>query len=95
MNRRRALSALLAGCLLLLACGRYRHAVGPDQGHFVAVQHGQRYHRADCSVLRKVRGRRLLYYKSGDDAYKDGFTPCHVCHPERASEPAAASPSPQ
>jgi methylphosphotriester-DNA--protein-cysteine methyltransferase len=85
---RRALIAILASGLMLLACGRYRHAVGPDTGHFVAIQHGQRYHRPECSVVHKARGRSLLYYRSGDDAYKDGFTPCRICHPERPANAA-------
>jgi len=91
---RRALTAVLIGAMLV-ACGRYRHAVGPDEGHFVALQHAQRYHRPDCSVLKKARGRRLLYYKTGDDAYKDGFSPCHICHPDRPDAAGSAGEAPQ
>lgn len=81
----RALGALLLLLLVaILACNlRFRHAVGPDEGRFVASKTGQTYHRPDCTLGKRIARRRLLYYKTGDDAYKDRFTPCRVCHPER------------
>jgi len=49
----------------------------------VASRHGERYHTLDCKLARRIHRRQLLYYRTGDDAYKDGFIPCRVCHPER------------
>jgi hypothetical protein len=84
----RARRIALAVCVVLLAaaCSRYSHAVGPDAGKYVASMRGERYHRLDCAKARKIGRRQLLYYRTGDDAYKDGFTPCQVCHPERKDE---------
>jgi len=76
----------LALCLAAAAAacrGRFAHAVGPDQGRFVASRIGERYHRPECSLAKRIAPKHLLYYKSGDDAYADRFTPCQVCHPER------------
>ena len=71
------LAVLAAGCR-----GRFPHAVGPDQGRLVASRTGERYHRPECSLARRIAPRHTLYYRTGDDAYADGFTPCRVCRPE-------------
>ena len=76
---------VLALCLAaaVAACrARFPHAVGPDQGRLVASKTGERYHRPECSLARRIASKNLLYYRTGDDAYADGFTPCHVCRPE-------------
>ncbi len=85
-SRRRAVVLLLAACAatFVLACTRFRHAVGPDEGTFVASRTGSAYHLKTCPLARRIRHRHMLFYKSGDDAYKDGFTPCRVCHPDQA-----------
>jgi methylphosphotriester-DNA--protein-cysteine methyltransferase len=88
MTRRRAVLGLLALVLSVAACDlRYRHAVGPDQGKFVASRRGERYHTLDCRLAKRIHRRQVLYYRTGDDAYRDGFLPCRVCHPEKGSEP--------
>ena len=89
-----------AGCR-----GRFAHAVGPDEGRLVASKTGERYHRPECSLARRIASKNLLYYRTGDEAYADGFTPCQVCRPGalgRQAVPApgqdpqpAAPPSPQ
>ena len=84
---RRAFVALLAVALAAAACDlRHRHAVGPDEGKFVASRRGERYHTLECRLAKRIHRRQLLYYKTGDDAYKDGFMPCRVCHPERGGD---------
>jgi hypothetical protein len=92
--RRRQAAGLVALALCLAtvatACrGRFSHAVGPDQGRFVASRTGERYHRPECSLAKRIAPKHLLYYKSGDDAYADRFTPCQVCRPDRQVIPAA------
>jgi hypothetical protein len=74
----------LAVCLAAaaVACrGRFAHAVGPDEGRFVASKTGERYHRPECSLARRIAPKHLIYYRTGDDAYADGFTPCQICRP--------------
>ncbi len=86
VRRAAALAVLAAVALGLGACSRYRHAVGPDEGQLVASRHGNVYHSLDCGLVKRIKRRNLLYYRTGDDAYKDGFTPCRTCHPERKLE---------
>ncbi len=93
------LLALAAVTLLVEAaagCSKHRHAVGPDEGRFVASRLGEAYHTLECNVGKRIRRRNLLYYRSGIDAYKDGFSPCGTCHPERQPEqqPSAISDQP-
>jgi hypothetical protein len=88
----RRIAVLLIIALAAVACSRFRHAVGPDQGKLVASRTGQSYHRLDCSYAKHIHKRHRLYYKTGDDAYQDRFAPCERCHPEPAdgAPPAAA-----
>ena len=101
-GRRLATLALCLTAATAVACRtRFAHAVGPDEGRLVASKTGERYHRPECSLARRIASKNLLYYRTGDDAYADGFTPCHVCRPEAMGRQAvpeagqAASPSPR
>ncbi len=79
--------ALLA-LLVAAACTRFSHAVGPDEGRFLASRGGGAYHVPECKQARHIKRKNLLYYRTGDDAYKDGFTPCRLCHPEGRAAPS-------
>jgi Metal binding domain of Ada len=101
---RRQRLLVLALCLTAAAAacrGRFAHAVGPDEGRLVASKTGERYHRPECKLARRIAAKHLLYYRTGDDAYADGFTPCQVCRPEvmgRQDVPApgqVSSPGPR
>jgi metal binding Ada-like protein len=82
LTRRRLLVLALCFAGVAAACrGRFAHAVGPDQGRLVASRTGERYHRPECNLARRIASKHLLYYRTGDDAYADGFTPCQVCRP--------------
>lgn len=88
--------ALVLGLGLFAAgCSRFRHAVGPDEGRYVASRTGESYHLPGCGLARRIKRKNLLYYRTGDDAYKDGFKPCGACHPERKhgsqQQPSATS----
>jgi hypothetical protein len=89
---RLGLVALALALLSLAGCGRFRHAVGPDQGRFVASRTGHSYHLKECGQAKHIKPKHLLFYASGDEAYKDGFTPCHVCHPDAAGPAEAGRP---
>ena len=104
-QRLTALALCLAAATAVACRGRFPHAVGPDQGRLVASRTGERYHRSECSLARRIASKNLLYYRTGDEAYADGFTPCHVCRPEAQGRqpvpvpgqdrPGAAPSSPQ
>jgi hypothetical protein len=104
-RRLTALAFCLAAATAVACRGRFPHAVGPDQGRLVASRTGERYHRPECSLARRIASKNLLYYRTGDEAYADGFTPCHVCRPDaqgrqavpapRQGPPSAAGASPQ
>jgi hypothetical protein len=88
------LLALAAVALLVGAaagCSKHRHAVGPDEGRFVASRLGAAYHTRECNVGMRIKRRNLLYYRTGGDAYRDGFMPCRTCHPERKEESKPSS----
>jgi len=92
-RRLTALALCLATAAAAAACrGRFPHAVGPDQGRLVASRSGERYHRSECSLARLIVSKNLLYYRTGDEAYADGFTPCHVCRPEAQGRQAVPAP---
>jgi hypothetical protein len=93
-SRALRLAVLAALCLAAAAAcrGRFPHAVGPDQGRLVASKTGERYHRPECSLARRIASKNLLYYRTADEAYADGFTPCHVCRPEAQGRQAVPAP---
>jgi len=63
-----------------------------NQGRLVASKTGERYHRPECSLARRIASKNLLYYRTGDDAYADGFTPCQVCRPDLAGRQPVPAP---
>jgi len=88
LSRRALLSAavsVLATALLGSKCSsRFAHSVGPDEGVYVASREGDTYHLKSCLVVKRIQPRNLLYYKTGDYAYKDHFRPCGVSKPDQA-----------
>jgi methylphosphotriester-DNA--protein-cysteine methyltransferase len=50
-----------------------------DEAVFVGSAGSTVYHRLDCRFVAKIKNK--VYYKSAEEAKKDGKVPCKVCNP--------------
>jgi hypothetical protein len=50
-----------------------------DDGIFVGSTGSNKYHRPDCRFVAKIK--KKIYYKSAQDAKKEGKVPCKICNP--------------
>lgn len=48
---------------------------------YVASQQGTRFHRLDCSTVKRIRENNRQYFHSHEEAINAGYNPCSVCHP--------------
>jgi len=61
------------------ANGTNQIADSNDHGNFVGSTGSNKYHRPDCRFVYKIK--KKTYYKSAQDAKKDGKVPCKICNP--------------
>lgn len=48
---------------------------------YVASLQGTRFHRMDCSSVRRIRKDNRQYFNSHDEAIASGYNPCSICNP--------------
>jgi methylphosphotriester-DNA--protein-cysteine methyltransferase len=49
------------------------------EGMFVGSTGSNKYHRPDCRFVDKIKNK--IYFKSSEEARKNGKVPCKTCNP--------------
>jgi len=50
-------------------------------GNYVASKTAEPFHLPSCKWVQKISKDNIVYYKTKEDAIKDGHRPCKVCKP--------------
>jgi methylphosphotriester-DNA--protein-cysteine methyltransferase len=74
------LSALFVPAIL------FSSEVRAQDGKFVAATYSDRFHRADCKIVRKIDAADLVSFEKPEEAIAAGFVPCKKCAPPASSE---------
>jgi methylphosphotriester-DNA--protein-cysteine methyltransferase len=53
----------------------------PASGSYVASKTAEPFHLPSCKWVQKISKDNIVYYKTKEDAIKDGHRPCKVCKP--------------
>ncbi|HEX7400547.1 MAG TPA: Ada metal-binding domain-containing protein [candidate division Zixibacteria bacterium] len=41
----------------------------------------KKYHKLDCRSAKKIKTKNCIYFKSKEEAEKQGYVPCKICKP--------------
>lgn len=52
-----------------------------EKGAYVGNKSSKKFHRLDCPWAKKISERNRVYFKTREEAIKQGYTPCSVCKP--------------
>ncbi len=58
---------------------------------YVGSVQGRVYHRPSCEWAARIAPENRLTFRSAEEAAEDGYVPCRVCRPEKATAPAGPS----
>lgn len=52
-----------------------------EKGGYVGNKSSKKFHKLDCSWAKKIGEPNRVYFKTREEAIKQGYTPCQVCKP--------------
>ncbi len=55
--------------------------------HCLGNRKSYRFHRPDCPFARRMSKKNLIRFRSRDDAFWEGYSPCKRCNPSVSREP--------
>ena len=86
---RKLISALVASAFLALACG----AVLAEPAAYVASKDSNKYHNADCGLVKNIKPENKINFQYPEEARAMGLTPCGVCKPAEHTKVVASKDS--
>ncbi|HQA49787.1 MAG: hypothetical protein GX176_07150 [Syntrophomonadaceae bacterium] len=48
---------------------------------YIASRRGTRFHREDCSSVKRIQEANRQYFHRRDEAVESGYEPCNICNP--------------
>ena len=82
-------SMFLSFAFVIMVCG----FCFAECNGFVASKGSDKYHTADCGIVKNIKAENQLCFKTQDEAVKAGYTPCGICKPNEKIKVVASKDS--